>query len=75
MRERNQPSEIALVETEKKISEKSEEAFFQIDFLKAAMIFLVIFDHMVSWNIKSEIGVTLWERISIPVFLKKLDII
>ena len=43
--------------------------FFQIDFLKAVMIFLVIFDHMVSWNIKSDIGVALWERISIPVFL------
>jgi hypothetical protein len=43
--------------------------FFQIDFLKAVMIFLVIFDHFVSWNIKSDIGVALWERISIPVFL------
>jgi len=43
--------------------------FFQIDFLKALMIVLVIFDHFVSWNIKSEIGVALWERISIPVFL------
>jgi hypothetical protein len=43
--------------------------FFQIDFLKAAMIFLVIFDHMVSWNIKNDLGVALWERISIPVFL------
>ncbi len=42
---------------------------FQIDFLKAVMIFLVIFDHMVSWNIKENIGVALWERISIPVFL------
>lgn len=54
--------------------EKEEEVpflrnFFQIDVLKAAMIFLVIFDHFVSWNIKSEIGVALWERISIPVFL------
>jgi len=33
------------------------------------MIFLVIFDHIVSWNIKSYIAATLWERISIPVFL------
>jgi hypothetical protein len=33
------------------------------------MIFLVIFDHFVAWSIKSEIGVALWERISIPVFL------
>jgi len=43
--------------------------FFQIDFLKAIMILLVIFDHFVTWNIKNEIGVALWERISIPVFL------
>ena len=42
---------------------------FQIDFLKALMIFLVIFDHMVAWSLKNEIGVALWERISIPVFL------
>ena len=44
-------------------------SFFQIDFLKAAMIFLVIFDHFVYWDIKRQIGVALWERISIPVFL------
>ncbi|TFF69113.1 MAG: hypothetical protein EU516_01310 [Promethearchaeota archaeon] len=42
---------------------------FQIDFLKAAMIFLVIFDHFVAWSIKSEIAASLWERISIPIFL------
>jgi len=41
----------------------------QIDILKALMIFLVIFDHFVAWNIKRGIGVSLWERISIPVFL------
>jgi peptidoglycan/LPS O-acetylase OafA/YrhL len=46
-----------------------EKKFFQVDFLKAVMIFLVIFDHFVSWNIKGNIGVALWERISIPVFL------
>ncbi|MFW9950708.1 MAG: acyltransferase [Candidatus Thorarchaeota archaeon] len=43
--------------------------FFQVDLLKTIMIFLVIFDHFVSWNIKRDIGVALWERISIPVFL------
>lgn len=59
--------EILLTETEKEISEDNE--FFQVDVLKAAMIFLVIFDHMVSWGIKRNIGVTLWERISIPIFL------
>jgi len=33
------------------------------------MIFLVIYDHTIPWVIKSDIGATLWERISIPVFL------
>ena len=69
MSKRKQFTELVLVETEKEILEESEKSFFQIDFLKAAMIFLVIFDHMVAWGVKSEIGVTLWERISIPVFL------
>ena len=49
--------------------DSKEQRFFQIDFLKAAMIFLVIFDHFVPWEIKGNIGVALWERISIPVFL------
>lgn len=52
---------------ERKIRETKD--FFQIDLLKAAMIFLVIFDHTIPWVIKNEIGVALWERISIPVFL------
>jgi len=51
------------------VSSSRKTSFFQVDFLKAAMIFLVIFDHFVSWNIKRDIGVALWERISIPVFL------
>ncbi|MFW9820911.1 MAG: acyltransferase family protein [Candidatus Thorarchaeota archaeon] len=58
-----------LVEREKDILHESRENYFQVDILKAAMIFLVIFDHIVSWNIKSYIAVSLWERISIPVFL------
>ncbi len=53
----------------KEILEESRENYFQVDILKAAMIFLVIFDHIVSWNIKSYTAVSLWERISIPVFL------
>ena len=61
------PDELTLIETEKEISEDNK--FFQVDVLKAAMIFLVIFDHIVSWGIKRDIGVALWERISIPVFL------
>ena len=43
--------------------------YFQVDFLKAVMIFLVIFDHTIPWTLKGDIGVALWERISIPVFL------
>lgn len=46
-----------------------ETNYFQIDFLKAVMIFLVIYDHIVDWSVKSQIGVAFWERISIPVFL------
>ena len=46
-----------------------DERFFQIDFLKAVMIFLVIFDHTIPWDIKDYMGVIFWERISIPVFL------
>ena len=48
---------------------KERTSFFQIDFLKAVMIFLVIFDHYVYWDVKGQIGAALWERISIPVFL------
>ena len=69
MTDKKKSTDLILIETEKEILEESKEYFFQVDFLKAVMIFLVIFDHMVSWGVKSEIGVTLWERISIPVFL------
>jgi len=63
-------NEIYIQTIEREDDESSRKKdFFQIDFLKAAMIFLVIFDHFVSWNIKNNIGVALWERISIPVFL------
>lgn len=44
--------------------------FVQIDIIKAVMIFLVIFDHTFPWDpLKNQMGVALWERISIPVFL------
>ena len=49
--------------------EIQDKKFFQVDFMKALMIFLVIYDHTIPWVIKGEIGVSLWERISIPVFL------
>jgi hypothetical protein len=45
------------------------ERFFQIDVLKTLMIFLVIFDHTIPWDIKNILGVALWERISIPIFV------
>lgn len=53
-------------ETEKK---HKPERFFQIDLLKTLMIFLVIFDHTIPWDIKNNLGVALWERISIPIFV------
>ncbi|MFX1461860.1 MAG: hypothetical protein ACFFBF_02310, partial [Promethearchaeota archaeon] len=68
MVKRKQFTELVLVETDKEILEERGKNLFQIDFLKAAMIFLVIFDHMVAWGVKDQMGVTLWERISIPVF-------
>ena len=64
------------METEEQNSDNLEEIsvtskhFFQVDFLKAVMIFLVIFDHTIPWNpIKDGLAVPFWERISIPVFL------
>ncbi|MFX0025432.1 MAG: acyltransferase family protein [Candidatus Hermodarchaeota archaeon] len=69
MTEINKITKLDLIEMEKEVSVESTDHYFQVDFLKAAMIFLVIFDHIVDWEIKSEIGVSLWERISIPVFL------
>ncbi|MFX1487701.1 MAG: acyltransferase family protein [Promethearchaeota archaeon] len=50
-------------------SEKTKEFYLQIDILKAVMIFLVIFDHTIPWIYKNKMGVALWERISIPIFL------
>ncbi|HEC37107.1 MAG TPA: hypothetical protein ENI29_02660 [bacterium] len=55
---------------ENKISiKKTNNRYFPIDFLKTVMIFLVIFDHTYPWDLKNSMGVQLWERISIPIFL------
>jgi len=62
-------NELVLIESKKEIFETNESHYFQIDILKAIMIFLVIFDHMVDWSVKSQIAAEYWERISIPVFL------
>ncbi len=67
MTEKEQESQLIQTEMDKRTTD--ETRYFQIDTLKAIMIFLVIFDHIVDWSVKSFIGVTLWERISIPVFL------
>ncbi|MFX1467825.1 MAG: acyltransferase [Promethearchaeota archaeon] len=69
MKKRKLFTELVLVETDKEILEEKGKNLFQVDFLKAVMIFLVIFDHMVAWGVKDQMGVILWERISIPVFL------
>jgi hypothetical protein len=68
MKKKEQITDLVLTEANReRLGE--EYHFFQVDFLKAMMIFLVIFDHIVSWDVKGNIGVTLWERISIPIFL------
>ena len=66
---KKQKTNLALTESIEDTLKETDNHYFQVDFLKAAMIFLVIFDHIVSWNIKYEIGVMFWERISIPIFL------
>ena len=48
---------------------KKHRNYFQVDILKTLMIFLVIFDHTIPWSIKDNLGVALWERIAIPVFM------
>ena len=53
--------------------QKTEKAnFFQIDFLKAWMILLVVLDHSriyMGSELVRIMGFELWERIAIPVFL------
>jgi hypothetical protein len=63
-----------MVLTENSVQLENEEGkkhrnYFQVDILKTLMIFLVIFDHTIPWSIKDNLGVALWERISIPVFM------
>ena len=69
MKKKVQVSEVVLTEINREGLLDESQHFFQVDFLKALMIFLVIFDHVVYWDVKNNIGATLWERISIPVFL------
>jgi hypothetical protein len=66
MSDSNNNNSLAL---EDEFERKIDTRFFQVDFLKALMIFLVIFDHIVSPYLRWQWGDTLWERISIPFFL------
>ncbi|MGB5910828.1 MAG: acyltransferase family protein [Promethearchaeia archaeon] len=61
--------EISIISSEIKDIESKREYFLQVDIIKAIMIFLVVFDHTVPWLYKDYMGVALWERISIPMFL------
>lgn len=57
-------------ETALKLPEKtSSDNFLQIDILKGIMIMLVIIDHAIPREIREGWANSLWERISIPVFL------
>ncbi|WP_371804331.1 acyltransferase family protein [Candidatus Lokiarchaeum ossiferum] len=55
--------------SEKKPVDDLPKGYFQLDLLKAIMILLVIVDHTVPAGLIHPYGNTLWERISIPVFL------
>ena len=61
--------EISTISSELESIDSKREHFLQVDIIKATMIFLVIFDHTIPWLYKNYMGVALWERISIPVFL------
>ncbi|MFX0057474.1 MAG: acyltransferase family protein [Candidatus Hodarchaeota archaeon] len=49
--------------------EKTSENFFQIDLLKTFMIAFVILDHAIAYSGFYGMGLELWERMSIPMFL------
>ncbi|MGY5872185.1 MAG: acyltransferase family protein [Candidatus Thorarchaeota archaeon] len=49
--------------------EQKKPYYFQLDVLKAIAIAFVVMDHSLTWEIKSAMGATLWERLSIPFFL------
>jgi len=51
------------------ILEEKSNYFFQVDFLKALMILLVIIDHSLAYSATPGLGLQLWERIAIPIFL------
>ncbi|RLI67075.1 MAG: hypothetical protein DRO88_00165 [Promethearchaeia archaeon] len=56
--------------SEEKTSDfKDDSHYLQIDILKGLMILLVIIDHAIPWDVRAQWGHSLWERISIPVFL------
>jgi len=61
--------QLDLIETERGIVKEKGEHYFQVDILKAAMIFLVIFDHTVPYWAREQMAVRLWEGIAIPIFL------
>ncbi|QEE15662.1 acyltransferase family protein [Promethearchaeum syntrophicum] len=48
---------------------KSGKNFFQVDIMKAWMIFLVILDHSTTHDFLVQFGSPLWERIAIPGFI------
>ena len=49
--------------------EEHEGHYFQVDLLKAFMIAFVVLDHALGYTNKWGMGLELWERLSIPIFL------
>jgi len=60
--------ESSLIENSIEI-ERTRENLFQIDLLKAFMIAFVILDHAMAYTNRFGMGLQLWERMSIPMFL------
>ncbi|WP_371806671.1 acyltransferase [Candidatus Lokiarchaeum ossiferum] len=58
-----------MLSNQKIITKETQKYFPQVDLLKGAMILLVIIDHAIPTIVRSEWGHSLWERISIPVFM------
>lgn len=49
--------------------DREDKYFFQVDLLKAAAIIFVLIDHGFPWEMREGLGIFLWQRMSIPLFM------
>ncbi len=50
-------NEVNLIKSEPEDLGQSKTHYFQVDAMKALMIFLVIFDHTIPWTIKGDMEI------------------